>query len=198
MSFTGDNTFSNFDEINQKYKIIYADLPLTYNDLATSGKRGVKYKYPTMSIEDLSNLPVDKIAADNCILFMWGTWTHTKEIQYVIESWGFTYKTVGFVWVKKYSNGKNVIGMGSYTRANTEYCLIATKGRPKRIDAGIRQVIESIPEGHSKKPDETRTRIVELMGDLSKIELFGRVKVPGWDVFGNDVKLLNQPVRAFC
>ena len=76
--------------------------------------------------------------------------------------------------------------------------MIATKGHPKRIDAGIRQVIESIPEGHSKKPDETRTRIVELMGDLSKIELFGRVKVTGWDVFGNDVNLLNKQLEAFC
>jgi len=197
MSFTGDNIYKSFDNIKQKYEIIYPDLPLTYNDLAKSGKRGVLFKYPTMSLEDLANLPVERIAADNCTLFIWGTWTHIKEILYVIESWGFKYKTVGFVWVKKYSNGKNVIGMGSYTRANTEYCLIATKGHPKRIDAGVRQVIESIPEGHSKKPAITRDRIVKLMGDLSKIELFAREKIPTWDAFGNDVKLLNQPLEAF-
>lgn len=182
---------------DKKYKIIYADPPWTYDDKALSGDRGAGCKYDTMSINDLCNLPVKEITNDDSILFIWGTWTHIKEIQQVIESWGFQYKTVGFVWVKKFSTGRNFMGMGRWTRANTEYCLIGTKGKPKRINAGVSQIIESTPGSHSSKPDMVRKRIVDLCGDLPRIELFSRTKIYGWDVWGNDEKLNNQPLEYF-
>lgn len=78
--------------------------------------------------------------------------------------------------------------MGFWTRANAEICVLAVKGKPKRISAKVHQVIISPIEEHSKKPDETRKRIVELLGDLSKIELFARKKANGWDVWGNEVE----------
>ena len=102
----------------------------------------------------------------------------------VLTAWGFSYKTVAFVWVKQ--NRKNddlFTGMGYWTRANAEICILATKGHPKRVDAGVRQVILSHIEEHSKKPDEARERIVRLMGDLPRVELFARQSPEGWDVW---------------
>lgn len=80
------------------------------------------------------------------------------------------------------------MGMGRWTRANAELCLIATKGKPKRINAGVRSVIMSPIESHSKKPEETKKRIVDLLGDLPRLEMFARQKTDGWDVFGNEVE----------
>ena len=193
-------SYTDFDQIIQsgkKYKIILCDPPWQYNDKALAGNRGAGCKYDLLSIDEICKLPVNEIAEQDCILFIWGTWTHIKEIQQVIESWGFEYKTVGFVWIKKFSTGRNFMGMGTWTRANTEYCLIATKGKPKRIDGGISQIIESIPDKHSSKPDMVRTRIIQLCGDLPRIELFARTKVHGWDTFGNDEKLNNTPLEEF-
>jgi N6-adenosine-specific RNA methylase IME4 len=110
-----------------------------------------------------------------------------REALDVIESWGFEYKTVGFTWIKKSKNGNNSVGMGWYTRSNAEVCLLAKKGKPKVIDHGVRQVVESLREKHSKKPSEVRDRIVKLCGDIPRIELFARDKVKGWDSWGKEV-----------
>ena len=181
---------------DKKYKIIYADPPWQYDD-ASIDRGGAEVHYETMSIDDLCKLPVKDISDEDCILFIWGTWTHNKEVHRLIESWGFEYKTIGFVWIKKYSNGKNYFGMGRWTRANTEYCLIGIKGKPKRINDSISQIIESIPKNHSNKPDMVRQRIIELVGDLPRIELFARTKVHGWDVWGNDEKLKLEPLEEY-
>lgn len=171
-----------------KYDIIYADPPWTYRDKALAGQRGAECKYPVMSIEDLINLPVSQITADNCTLFMWVTFPLLRESFDVIKGWGFTYKTVGFVWVKQNKKADSLFwGMGNWTRSNPEICLIATKGKPKRESASVHSVIMSHIEEHSKKPHEARTRIVELCGDLPRIELFARQKVNGWDCWGNEV-----------
>ena len=172
---------------NKKYKIIYADPPWSYKDKALAGNRGACCKYPVMNIDDIKNLPVKGIADDDCILFLWVTFPKLNECFEVIESWGFNYKTVAFTWVKKYKNGGNFMGMGRWTRANAEICLLATKGKPKRINAGVRQIIESVPEQHSKKPDIVRDKIVELCGDLSRIELFARNESVKWETWGNEV-----------
>ncbi len=182
---------------DKKYKIIYADPPWRYEDKALAGNRGVGLKYDLLSIDELKKLPVSDITDNDCILFIWGTWTHNKEVHELIESWGFEYKTVGFVWVKKYLNGKTFLGMGRYTRSNTEYCLIATKGSTQRLDAGISQIIESTPKNHSRKPDIVRSKIIKLVGDLPRIELFARTKIHGWDTWGNDEKLQAQPLEVF-
>jgi N6-adenosine-specific RNA methylase IME4 len=111
-----------------------------------------------------------------------------NEVMEVIESWGFEYKTCGFTWVKKNKISNSWFwGMGRWTRANAELCLIATKGKPKRINAGIHSVIDTPIEKHSKKPNEVKDRIVELVGDLPRIELFARQTAEGWDSWGNEV-----------
>jgi N6-adenosine-specific RNA methylase IME4 len=172
----------------KKYNIILCDAPWSYTDKANAGKRGASHKYSVMSIDDIKALPVNDIAADDCILFMWATFPMIQEALDTIKSWKFKYKTAGFVWIKKNKKSNtNFMGMGNWTRANSEVCLIAIKGKPKRISASVRQVIESVIESHSKKPDIIRDKIVELMGDLPRIELFARQQTPGWDAVGNAI-----------
>ena len=123
------------------------------------------------------------------MLFMWATFPMLREALDVIEAWGFTYKTVAFNWVKQNRNGTGIfMGLGNWTRSNSEICLLATKGHPKRQAADIHQFIISPIEAHSKKPDETRDKIVALMGDRPRVELFARQTPPGWDVWGNEVE----------
>lgn len=111
-----------------------------------------------------------------------------REALEVIEAWGFTYKTVAFNWVKQNKNGASLFwGLGNWTRSNSEICLLAVKGKPKRVSAGVHSVILSPIQQHSRKPAEARDRIVELMGDLPRIELFAREAAPGWDSWGNEV-----------
>ena len=141
-----------------------------------------------MSIEDIRQLPVKELAADDCILFMWVTFPTLQEAFSVIEAWGFTYKTVAFAWVKQNRKTSSLFwGMGHWTRANVELCLLATKGTPKRQSASVHQVVISPVEEHSKKPDIVREKIIELAGDLPRIELFARQTAHGWDAWGNEV-----------
>ena len=108
----------------------------------------------------------------------------------MLKAWGFKYKTVAFTWVKQNRKSDGLFtGMGYWTRANAEICLLATRGHPKRINANVCQVILSHVEEHSKKPDEARDRIVKLMGDLPRVELFARQATEGWDVWGNEVEI---------
>ena len=171
------------------YKIIYADPPWNYKDKANAGKRGACHKYNEMTLPELCQLPIYSIAADNCLLAMWWTGPLAAEALIVVEAWGFQLKTMkGFSWHKETKNGKSHFGMGNWTRANTEDCLFAVRGKPKRVDASVRQYISSKIREHSRKPDEARDRLVELMGDVPRIELFAREKHEGWDVFGDQVE----------
>ena len=142
-----------------------------------------------MSIKDICGLPVASLADNDCALFMWITFPTMKEAFKVIEAWGFRYKTVAFVWVKQNKKTPTLFwGLGFWTRANAELCLLATRGHPKRKSAGIHQIIMTPVEQHSKKPDIVRDKIVELLGDIPRIELFARQKVNGWDAWGNEVE----------
>lgn len=172
----------------KKYNIIYADPPWSYNDKALAGNRGACCKYPTQSKDWIDNLPVINIADDDCALFLWVTMPKLNECWQLIEKWGFTYKTVAFTWVKKNKTKDSWFwGMGRWTRANAELCLLATRGNIKRLSASVHSVIDSPIERHSKKPDVVRDRILQLLGDLPRIELFARKSSAGWDVWGNEV-----------
>lgn len=183
----------------KKYQIIYCDPPWNFRgyDLKKTA-RYVGNKYPIQSKDWIDNLPVSKIAADNCVLFLWVTMPKLNECWELIEKWGFEYKTVAFTWVKRNKKAPSWFwGMGRWTRANAELCLLATKGKPKRIFAGVHSVIDTPIQGHSQKPDEVRNRIVQLMGDIPRIELFARKPKgqlleneswKGWDVWGNEVE----------
>lgn len=175
---------------DKKYNIIYADPPWQYK--VWNNKEGggtAESHYPTMRKKDIQDLPIKNICADNAALFLWVTYPCLEEGLELIKQWGFMYKTCAFSWVKM--NRKKdtpFVGMGYYTRANNEICLLATKGTSlKRKSKRVRQIVISKIEEHSKKPEEVRLRITELFSDLPRIELFARQYADGWDCWGDDV-----------
>jgi len=178
----------------KKYQIIYADPPWSYRVWAGKGKTAANH-YTLMTIDDICNLNVSELADDNCILFLWITPPCLSDAFKVISAWGFIYKTIGFTWVKRNKKEKSLFwGLGYWTRANAELCLIATKGNPKRISNSVHQIVETSTGEHSRKPPEVRNRIVQLMGDLPRIELFARERnelfdeYAGWDVWGDEIE----------
>lgn len=174
----------DIQQTDRKYNIIYADPPWRYWE---SGNKNQALHYTTMTIDEICGLPVKNIADDNCVLFVWVTYPILHEAFRVIESWGFKYSTCAFVWVKKNKNKDTpFFGNGAWTRANSELCLLATKGSVMRLDASISQVVESPIEEHSKKPDVVRDLITRLVGELPRVELFCRNPADGWDVWGNE------------
>jgi N6-adenosine-specific RNA methylase IME4 len=179
---------------DKKYSIIYADPPWEYKQFSKSKGISARFgsvlsKYKTMTVQDLCQLPVDQISDKSCILFLWATMPNLNFAFDVIKSWGFTYKTCAYCWVKQNPRGHGIYsGLGHWTNGNAELCLLATKkSYPRRIVKNSKQ-IQIWPRGvHSKKPDEIRNEIVRFIGDIPRIELFARQQTPGWDVWGNEV-----------
>ena len=181
------NTFPN-----RKYEIILADPPWGYAN--KSSRAAADKHYETQDLDWIMSLPVQEIAAENCALFLWTVSPMLMEGLCTMDAWGFTFKNKAFSWVKL--NPKSLtpfLGMGNYTRANTEDCYLGLRGKLIRESAAVRQLVceeelvISPREAHSKKPDEVRKRIVDLFGDLPRIELFARQKTEGWDSWGNEV-----------
>lgn len=180
-----------------KYQIIYADPPWSYYNDSTAKQDCTTVKgmrrppYGVMSSGEIMRLPVSGIAADDAILFIWTTDYHLQKCLDVIKAWGFEYKTVAFSWLKKTKNGTPVCFMGAYTmKSGIEMCLLATKGKNAHglvKKHNVRALIETPRMEHSKKPSEARTRIVELLGDLPRVELFAREASEGWHTWGNQV-----------
>lgn len=171
-----------------KYKIIYADPPWKYKDKSCQGN--AENHYQTMKLSDICHLPIDEIADKDCVLFLWATYPMMREAIEVISNWGFEYKTLGFQWVKlNRIRGGYFFGTGHWTRANTEACLLATKGKPHKymINNKISQIIEYPVGKHSSKPPIVREKITELLDDLPRIELFAREHTEGWDCWGDEV-----------
>lgn len=178
------------------YSIIYADPPWGFKTWSGPEKkvasRGTVAPYQTMTMEEIKSLPVGDWAADDCTLFMWVVWPTLPDALQVIEAWGFEYKTCAFCWLKAnpyklFALEEDVyMGLGYWTRANSEACLLATRGKPKRVNNSVRQGIISPRREHSRKPDEIPDRIVELMGDLPRLEMFARTRREGWDAWGNE------------
>lgn len=177
---------------NKKYEVILCDPPWSYRQQGETGRGIAANNYQTMTTEDICKLPVRDIATDNAICFMWATFPNIDQALKVMAAWGFEYKTAAFVWVKKNKKTpSNFWGMGAYTRANAEVCLLGiskgTKAKQQVINNGVHQIIEAPIERHSKKPDIVREKITELLGDVPRIELFARQKETGWDAWGNEI-----------
>jgi|TARA_B110000858_G_C17507584_1_gene338926 N6-adenosine-specific RNA methylase IME4 len=170
------------------FKIIYCDPAWKFKTWSKKGNKKSP-KYDLMEIEDIKKLPVNKIADKNCFLFIWVTYPLLQEGLDTIKAWGFNYRTCAFSWIKKNKKAETLfMGLGYYTRSNSEICLLATKGKPKRVSNNVRQVVIDRIREHSRKPDCVRNKIVELCGDLSRIELFARQKgFKGWEAWGNEI-----------
>lgn len=173
---------------DKKYQIIYADPPWNFNFKSRKGLsiQAKEALYETMKPQDILTLPVQQITNNNCVLFLWVMDSQIQLGLNVIKSWGFEYKTVAFTWVKL-AKTKYHFGGGNWTRSNPEQCLLATKGNIKRISASVRQLIIERRREHSRKPDRVRDDIIELVGDLPRIELFARERVDGWDAWGDEL-----------
>lgn len=172
----------------KKYQIIYADPPWSYNDKMSGHSFSLDHEYETQSKNWIEDLPVGGIAEKDSVLFLWVVSPQLQEGLDVMKAWGFKFVTVAFVWSKHTVNGKKVANLGRWTMGNVEICLLGRKGKPQRVCKNIRQLVEAERFRHSAKPDEVRKRIVDLMGDVPRIELFARQKTEGWDVWGNEVE----------
>ena len=187
------------------YGVVLADPPWRFE--VWSGETAVKARdskitytsanvhYQTMTPTEIAALPVADLAAEDCALFLWISWPVLVQAMSLIEAWGFTYKTCAFCWVKANTSQIDMfrddadarMGMGYWTRANSEVCLLATRGKPKRLPggAGVRQGIIEPRREHSRKPDDIHNRIERLVAG-PYLELFARSRRPGWDVWGNE------------
>ncbi len=203
--------FNNLLDILIKFSIFYVDPPWEYGNYSNTKdlrsfdhNKGVfdsKFKitpYKGMNIEEIKNLPVKRLAKDNAALFLWVTYPCLQWGLDVCKAWGFEYKTVAFTWVKRNKwTGGYFVGLGNYTRANAEICLLAIKGSMPPISRKVLQVIDTPVGNHSTKPDVARKRILELFGDQPRIELFARTRVYGWSTWGNDPKLTAVSLEEF-
>lgn len=176
------------------YGAILADPPWAFPSWSgpTIPARRTAQPYLSMTMDDIGALPVDDVAANDCVLFLWVTWPMFLDCLKTIERWGFVYKTCAFAWVKADNTQpsffqddlKAEMKLGYWTRSNSEVCLLATKGKPKRINADVRQAIIAPSRQHSRKPDGIHERIERLVAG-PYLELFARQRRPNWDVWGD-------------
>ncbi len=180
----------------KRYACLLADPPwpfATYSGPKVP-QRAEEQHYPTMTLPEIAALPVAEIAAEDAALFLWFTWPLLERALEIIDRWGFAYKTCAFAWVKADVSTIDLfpdpkvadMTLGYWTRANSEVCLLATRGKPKRLHADVRQGIIEPRRQHSRKPACVHGRIERLVGG-PRLELFARQQRAGWDVAGNDV-----------
>jgi len=178
--------YRDLNTINKKYSIIYADPPWEYDDPKGNLPRLGGKTYPVLPLEEIKRLPIGTIVNKDAVLFLWVTMPKLREGLEVIEAWDFKYITCAFTWVKVNKNMSIYSGLGHWTNGNAELCLLGKRGHPQRIRRDVKQVIMAQLREHSRKPDGVRDRIVQLMGDLPRIELFARQYIEGWDVWSID------------
>jgi N6-adenosine-specific RNA methylase IME4 len=175
--------------------VIYADPPWEFHVYSDKGnQRSAERHYDVSSLDQIKKLPITALAAADCALFLWGVWPELPGALDVIQAWGFDFKTVGFLWVKTTSQAAHIglngaglhWGMGYHTRSNSEPCLLAMRGAPRRLAKDIHQVVIAPVGEHSAKPEEVRGRIERLFAG-PYLELFGRKPAPEWTVWGNEI-----------
>ena len=174
-----------------KFDVILADPPWKFEvwDRDTGRGRSAESHYPTMSLEEICSLQIKDITADNCALFLWAVWPSIFDAYEVIGAWGFEYKTCAWVWVKSKPSGFGFhFGMGYYTRANTEPCLLAVKGRMPVAKRDVSALIYYPVKEHSQKPEEQYNKIERLYPGSMYCELFARRKHRGWFSWGNEIE----------
>jgi N6-adenosine-specific RNA methylase IME4 len=171
------------------YGAILMDPPWAFETLSgarTTPHRTAEDHYPAMELYEIAGLPVPKLAARDCALFMWVVDSHLDAAFTLFDVWGFKFKTRVFTWEKTTEAGEPRIGMGYWSRKQSEICLLATVGSPRRLDKGVRELHREPRREHSRKPDEFHARIQRLVGG-PYLEMFARQRRPGWDSWGNDV-----------
>ena len=172
-----------------KYAAILADPPWKFEVQGTGGLgRAAENHYPTMTTHEIASLTVDgrtvpDLAHDDAVLFLWTTSNMIPDALTVIQTWGFTFKTTAFVWLKD-----GAPGLGYWTRKRSEICLLGTRGSPKRQNADVDEGIWAPRFEHSAKPKAVYERIERLVSG-PYVELFARHRREGWEVWGNHPRL---------
>lgn len=177
--------------LRRHYGVIYADPPWAFKTFSDSERGTVPHRsaekpYEAMTREELLALPVEELAAKDCVLHMWTISSHLDQALDLGRAWGFTFKSLGMVWVKTQKGDPETpkMGMGKWFRQEAEICLLFTTGKPSRLDAGVRQTILEPVREHSRKPDAGYDR-VEALSAGPYLELFSRSSRPGWDAMGD-------------
>lgn len=176
----------NATACGKPYPVILTDPPWKYGDKQANRSD----TYPRMALRDLIRMDAGQLAAKDAAMFMWATAPLMSEAIRLLEAWGFTYKTIAFTWIKMTKEGNPSMGMGHYTRSNAEFCLLGTRGKALRRESkSVHSVVLEPRREHSRKPDCVRDRIVELFGDVPRMEMFARGSVPdGWCSHGNEAE----------
>jgi N6-adenosine-specific RNA methylase IME4 len=196
----------------KKFKVIYADPPWEQKTWSDKGKEGRPQHYKRMTLQEIKDLPIADIADQDCWLLLWTTGPHLEQAFEVIRAWGFKYSGMGFVWIKLNMNAPDIVfkvagivirlivlsslfmGGGYTTRKNAEFCLLARRGKPKRIAKDVHEVIISPRREHSRKPDEIYSRIMRFARG-PYVELFARTRRDGWTAIGNETNKFQPPER---
>jgi N6-adenosine-specific RNA methylase IME4 len=172
-----------------RYGAIYADPPWSWKARSAKGNgRSASAHYAVMDLGEIKALPIHKLAGPDCALFIWAIDSMLPEALETIEAWGFKFKTVGFYWAKTNKSSDTLFtGMGFWTRANPEQCLLATRGHPKRLAADVQKLVVERRREHSQKPDEVRARIERLVAG-PYLEIFARDVRKGWHGIGDELE----------
>lgn len=192
-----DTPFAALTRGGRRFGAILADPPWRFATRSTKGRgrspdgadpHGRARLYETMTLDAIKALPVADLAAPNCALFVWAIDPMIPEALDVGRAWGFTFKTLAFVWAKTaiHDPRRFPMGTGYWTRANPETCILFTRGRPQRLARDVPRLIVAPRREHSRKPDETRGRIERLVAG-PYVELFARQSAPGWRAWGNQI-----------
>lgn len=183
----------------KRYKAIHMDPPWRFKNFSEKGEgRNATSHYDCLSPEVMKALPVADFAEKDCALFLWTTDPFLPVALDMIRAWGFSYKTVGFYWAKtnrtadlsRLTEKDFFCGLGYWTRANVEQCLLATRGSPRRLAKDVRRLIISPRREHSRKPDEVYTRI-ERLTEGPYLDIFARESRVNWDCWGNQATLFD-------
>lgn len=190
---------SDLDELHgQLFAVVHADPPWNFKTWSKKNQtRAAENHYQTMGLDEIKALPIRDISAEDCALFLWAVNPMLPQALDVIDAWGFSFKTVAFTWAKR--TPKDVawhFGLGYYVRQNTEMCLLATRGKPKRVGRDVAQLIVSPRREHSRKPDEALSRIERLF-DGPRLDMFARQTKDGWVSWGNETKKFGTQPSLF-
>jgi N6-adenosine-specific RNA methylase IME4 len=169
----------------KRFGVIYADPPWLFEVYSGKGRQRSTERRYERSLERIKTLPVQALAADDCAFLLWAVWPRLDGALDVIRAWGFEYQTCGFLWVKLNPKSGGLFIISNQTRANTEPCLLATRGSPLRLANNVRQVVMEPKGEHSEKPEEIARRIERLYGG-PHIELFALRPREGWTAWGNE------------
>lgn len=175
-----------YDEHLGKAQVVLAD-PCWYYADRKKGKTvgGACNQYALMKTPEIAALNIQRLCADDCVMYMWATCPHFESMLTVMKAWGFKFVTKGFTWIKNNEGGGLFAGPGNYTASNSEDVWIGRRGKFLKPETRlVPQVILQPRTKHSRKPDAVHDRLDKMYSKLNRVELFARHKRENWACLG--------------